>query len=172
MEWLMTEGQTCPLCGGSLAPIQQSIHRAYKEWDDFVHGVEFIVDVEERWDLTISDEQAIALPSLALWTDFVFNALSAHRFSKDFRGIQDELCGFAANRFDLPAVDLDFDPVAMLRQAHSRRINNEGDRAPDIDEDAVTLEAQYERGYRSIPEDPSEAEALLPHLPIESGPWD
>ena len=37
--------------------------------------------------------------------------------------------------------------------------------------DIAALEAQYKRGYEKNPEDPSDAEALLPHLPLQSEPW-
>ncbi|HEX4796977.1 MAG TPA: hypothetical protein VH370_24515 [Humisphaera sp.] len=40
-----------------------------------------------------------------------------------------------------------------------------GQRDADLDE-------QYQRGYEQIPEDPTDAEALMPHLPLSEERWE
>ena len=61
--------------------------------------------------------------------------------------------------------------LEVLKMARDPKNLSESDRESDVDEATGALEEQYERGYRLIPEDATEAEALLPHLPLESVPW-
>lgn len=35
-----------------------------------------------------------------------------------------------------------------------------------------TLDEQYARGYERLPEDPADSQALMPHLPVQSEPWE
>jgi hypothetical protein len=37
---------------------------------------------------------------------------------------------------------------------------------------AVALDDQYQRGYEAIPEDPTDTQALLPHLPLPTERWE
>ena len=43
---------------------------------------------------------------------------------------------------------------------------------PSSDQSSSRLDDQYEAGYKRIPEDASEAEALLPHLPLPEERWE
>ena len=35
-----------------------------------------------------------------------------------------------------------------------------------------TLDEHYANGYERIPEDPAESQGLMPHLPVQSEPWE
>ncbi|HEX4796702.1 MAG TPA: hypothetical protein VH370_23120 [Humisphaera sp.] len=37
---------------------------------------------------------------------------------------------------------------------------------------AVSFDDHYQRGYEAMPEDPADAEALLPHLPLAQERWE
>ena len=68
---------------------------------------------------------------------------------------------------------LSFDSAVHLSGLSSERLREELVSRGILDHaDEQALDDHYARGYERFPEDPAESQALMPHLPLQSEPWE
>src|SRR5690349_6268748 len=83
----------------------------------YVDEVEFIMSVEDRWNLTIPDDDAADHNSLKSLSRYVADALSRRGEEPDADRILTEILGFASRHFDPVPVSPEFDPFGLCRVA-------------------------------------------------------
>ena len=55
-KWLMEEGQRCPECHGSFAPLQERVRQMIREFGTYNHEIRFIMEIERKFGISISDD--------------------------------------------------------------------------------------------------------------------
>ena len=107
IEWLMQAGRTCPGCGASFASNQQWVRSRTQDWDDFVQGTEFILEIETRWRITLSDDDARRLTDAESICEYVIGSLKANRRIPDPRDVRASVYAAAARLGVNPRPDTD-----------------------------------------------------------------
>jgi hypothetical protein len=80
----------------------------------WLDGIEFIMEIEDRWHLTIPDEKAVEQRSLRSFSRYVADALGMAGKTSDANAILTEILVIASRHFAIVSITPDFDPVAML----------------------------------------------------------
>ncbi|HSZ59587.1 MAG TPA: CbrC family protein [Tepidisphaeraceae bacterium] len=116
VDWLMQEGRQCPKCRASFASKQEPIRSTIQDWTDFTTGVSFVVEVEEHWQIELSDEDACLLRSAKEICKFVVDSCKAKDRYPDPRAVIAELGEIAAKELGVRDVVAETDLLARFRR--------------------------------------------------------
>ena len=117
LKWLLEDGRCCPVCSATFAPIQQQIRAAFKKEADFVYTVGLIVEIEDRFGIELSDDEACDLKNADALVDFVTRKLKSRRIEPKPETIRSEVFKFVLEYRDSGATAPDIDLFAPLRDA-------------------------------------------------------
>jgi len=107
----------CEDCGASFAAIQLPLRTTIQDFSGFVNGMEFILDLEARWMLELSDDDAIRLTSASSVCDFIVKSSEASKRRVDPQLVWAGLCEIASNRLKILSVTRDLDLLAAYRRS-------------------------------------------------------
>lgn len=120
IDWLMQDGRQCPKCGASFASKQEPIRSTIQDLTDFTAGVSFVVEVEKRWQIELSDEDACLLKSAEEICKFIVDSCKAKHQNPDPQRVAAELREFAARELGIRDAVPETDLLARLRRSLRR----------------------------------------------------
>ena len=116
-DWFMEDGRRCPKCGASFAPEQEKIRSRIQEQADFLSGVEFIIEIEDRWQIELPDEEILRLRTAESICRFIGDACRSKHRHLDMEAVRTGVYQFAANKLFISNVEAKTDLFAPLRRA-------------------------------------------------------
>ena len=117
IDWLMQDGRQCPKCGTSFAPDQERIRSMVQDHADFITGVEFIIEIEDRWQIELPDEQVLHLRTAESICKFIVDACKRKDRRLDLETVRAGVYHFAAEKLRVAHVEPETDLFAPLRRA-------------------------------------------------------
>jgi hypothetical protein len=120
----MERGQTCPECGASFAPLQDRIYQISREWNLFVHEVEFVMEIEKAFEISIRDEDVRGFSTVADIGRFISNALRERGCTPHKEDISAQLRALAADKLGIENLADDMDIFAGMKSAITVRARN------------------------------------------------
>lgn len=119
-EWLTQEMPRCSVCGASVSAQQKSLRSRIQDSFSFFRGIEFIIEIENCWDIAVSDEEACRLLSADSICEFVVSAMEAKGRPSNSEDVWSELRKFALTKLRVQEIRPDTDLLEPFRMAIQR----------------------------------------------------